>query len=101
MEDGGTRCCSYRSSHKANKTPLPELFAASANMDRAGVDQYTGAPLGERDDGQANLDGPIRESDLLPEERFHRADLISRHMIDTREKQRKDKVFAFLPARWS
>lgn len=59
--------------------------------DALGVDQYTGAPDGS-EDGEPNLDGPIRESESLPEDRFHRADMVSQHMIDAREKQRKDKV---------
>lgn len=61
------------------------------NIELAGVDQYTGIPL-EQEDRQSTMDGPIGESDLLPEERFHRADMISQHMIDTRERQRQEKV---------
>lgn len=71
------------------------------------MNQYTGAP--EEDDasndhdtlGQVHdqngrkdpvQDYPIAEEDNLPEERFHRADIVSQHMIDTRERQRKEKV---------
>ena len=62
----------------------------------SGVNQYTGAV---EDDGRDNtdlLDGlqdePIHECDELPEDRFHQADIVSQHMIDTREKQRMEKV---------
>lgn len=62
-----------------------------------GVNQYTGtAEGGEADDCDllvpAAEEGPIRDGEELPEERFHRADIISQHMVDTREKQRKEKV---------
>lgn len=60
------------------------------------MNQYTGAV---EDDGRDNtdlLDGlqdePIHECDELPEDRFHQADIVSQHMIDTREKQRMEKV---------
>lgn len=67
-----------------------------------GVNQYTGAV--EDDDTSDNvdrLDGmqgepiqeePIQARDELPEDRFHQADIVSQHMIDTREKQRMEKV---------
>lgn len=42
--------------------------------------------------GEGQDDAPIGEEDVLPEERFHRADIVSQQMIDTREKQRKEKA---------
>lgn len=61
-----------------------------------GVDPYTGTPE-EEDEGENGMhatpmEAPIGEDDRLPEERFHQADMVSQHMIDTREKQRKEKV---------
>lgn len=47
----------------------------------------------DRDQGQdRGHDAPIGEDDVLPEERFHRADIVSQQMMDTREKQRKEKA---------
>lgn len=75
--------------------------------DRPGVNQYTGAAEGDDASNDHDLlgqgqdhngiedqdqDCPIAEEDSLPEERFHRADIVSQHMIDTREKQRQEKV---------
>lgn len=51
-----------------------------------GQDQFQGQLGGK---GQEE---PIGEEDNLPEERFHRADIVSQDMIDTRERQRKEKV---------
>lgn len=83
-------------------------------LDQLGVNQYTGAPEGDDasndhdvlghgqdqdgidiqdPDQDQNQECPVgEEEDVLPEERFHRADVISQHMIDTREKQRQEKV---------
>eukprot|EP00903_Cladosiphon_okamuranus_P022389 g20592.t1 len=81
----------------------------------AGVNQYTGAAEGDDtskdfdllgqgqernnrlvieagDEGQDDADAPIGEGEVLPEERFHRADVVSQQMIDTREKQRQEKI---------
>lgn len=79
----------------------------------SGVNQYTGAAEGDDADNNHDLlpegvdrnqeeeEGPIGEGESLPEERFHRADIVSQHMIDTREQQRKEKVrlhsLAFFP----
>lgn len=82
-------------------------------FDQPGVNQYTGEPEGDDASNEHDLIGqgqdqngivnqdkdqdkdqdcPIGEEDNLPEERFHRADVVSQHMIDTREKQRQEKV---------
>lgn len=60
------------------------------------MNQYTGTV---EDGGNDNCDllrhleeEPIREGEQLPEERFHKADTVSQHMIDSREKQRQEKV---------
>lgn len=62
----------------------------------AGVNQYTGAVEDDPGDTIDLLDGlqdePIQDRDELPEDRFHQADIVSQHMIDTREKQRTEKV---------
>ncbi|CAN0353993.1 unnamed protein product, partial [Ectocarpus sp. 8 AP-2014] len=70
----------------------------------AGVNQYTGAAEGDDADSNHDLlpegvdrnqekqEEPIGEGESLPEERFHRADIVSQHMIDTREQQRKEKI---------
>ncbi|CAM9412778.1 unnamed protein product [Ectocarpus sp. 12 AP-2014] len=68
-----------------------------------GVNQYTGAAEGDDADNNHDLlpegvdrnqreEEPIGEGESLPEERFHRADIVSQHMIDTREQQRKEKI---------
>ena len=69
---------------------------------QAGVNQYTGAVEGDGTSDNVDLiDGmqgdpvqeePIQDRDELPEDRFHQADIVSQHMIDTREKQRMEKV---------
>ncbi|CAM9230130.1 unnamed protein product [Scytosiphon promiscuus] len=76
-----------------------------------GVNQYTGVAEEEGGDHDSTYDRlgkdqdcfqdqakdknqqlPVGEGDDLPEERFHRADIVSQHMIDTRERQRKEKI---------
>lgn len=60
------------------------------------MNQYTGAVEDDPSDNIDLLDGlqdePIQDRDELPEDRFHQADIVSQHMIDTREKQRMEKV---------
>lgn len=64
--------------------------------DGKGVNQYTGAVEDDTNDdldlAQEVGDDPIHDKDKLPEDRFHQADIVSQHMIDTREKQRLEKV---------
>lgn len=63
---------------------------ASKDLDRLGPGQeHRHGPESEEDRAQ---DAPIGEEDVLPEELFHRADIISQQMIDTRETQRKEKA---------
>ncbi|CAB1107569.1 unnamed protein product [Ectocarpus sp. CCAP 1310/34] len=58
-----------------------------------GVNQYTGAAEGDDADNNHDVlpegvdrkqEEPIGEGESLPEERFHRADIVSQHMIETR-----------------
>ena len=67
---------------------------ASKDLDLVGQDQ--GHPHATAT-GDGEQDAPIGEEDVLPEERFHRADMVSQQMIDTREKQRKEKASAVRP----
>ncbi|CAM9583386.1 unnamed protein product [Ascophyllum nodosum] len=54
----------------------------------------------ECDEGDADADDnrrdevetPICEGDELPEDEFHKADIVSQHVIDTRERQRREKI---------
>lgn len=50
------------------------------------------ANIDVRDSRSHEEDTPYREGDSLPEDRFHKADIISQHAIDTRQHQRREKV---------
>eukprot|EP00904_Undaria_pinnatifida_P013093 jgi/Undpi1/8914/HiC_scaffold_25.g11375.m1 len=79
-------------------TSVPVLMGREVE----GVNQYTGAVEGDGTSDNVDLmDGvqgdpvheePIQDRDELPEDRFHQADIVSQHMIDTREKQRMEKI---------
>ncbi len=77
-------------------TGIEEEDHASNDHDLDLVGQGTGTGLDpnqdRNEDEGVDEDAPIAEGDCLPEELFHRADIVSQHMIDTREKQRKEKV---------
>lgn len=71
------------------------LLALSREAPRiAGVNPYTGLPESSEARGTPSSWGedPVREDEELPEDRFHQGDMVSRHMIDSREQQRKEKV---------
>lgn len=65
-------------------------------LDIVGINQYTGTADGNGGDGcrisDDGIKGPFEEEEMFPEERFHRADVVSQHMIDRREEQRNEKV---------
>ena len=70
-------------------------YTGIAEEDDAGNDHdldLLGKGTGQDQDTHDREDAPIAEGHCLPEERFHRADIVSQHMIDTREQQRKEKV---------
>lgn len=56
----------------------------SSDVDKATIDV--------RDNRSHKEDTPYREGDSLPEDRFHKADIISQHAIETRQHQRREKV---------
>ncbi|CAM9487690.1 unnamed protein product [Chrysoparadoxa australica] len=57
-----------------------------------GANKYTGEAEEDSAGIPGESNGPITEDDVLPEYKFHQKDIVSQHLIETRERERLAKI---------